>query len=47
MVVGKHIICHCSLYERFRHRYLVYCESYRDDILHGRVGIETASSDEI
>ena len=47
MVVGKHVICHCSLYERCRQRYLVYYESYRDEILHGRVRSETASSDEI
>ncbi len=37
----------CSVYERCRQRYLVYYESYRDEMLHGRVRSETASSDEI
>ena len=35
------------MYERCRQRYLVYYESYRYEILQGRVRSETASSDEI
>ena len=37
----------CSLHDICRKRYLVYHDSYRDDIVHGRVRSETASFDNI
>ena len=37
----------CSLHDICRQRYLVYYDSYRDDIVHGRVRSETASFDNI
>ena len=35
----------CSLHDICQQRYLVYNESYRDEIVHGRVPSETASFD--
>ena len=37
----------CSLHDICRQRYLVYYESYRDEIVQGRVRSETASFDKI
>ena len=37
----------CSLHDICRQRYLVYYDSYRDDIVQGRVRSETASFDNI
>ena len=37
----------CSLHDICRQRDLVYYDSYRDDIVHGRVRSETASFDNI
>ena len=37
----------CSLHDICRQRYLVYYESYRDEIVQGRVQSETASFDKI
>ena len=37
----------CSLHDICRQQYLVYYDSYRDDIVHGRVRSETASFDNI
>ena len=37
----------CSLHDICRQRYLVYYESYRDEIVQGRVWCETASFDKI
>ena len=37
----------CSLHDICRQRYLVYYESYRDEIVQGRVWSETASFDKI
>ena len=37
----------CSLHDICRQRYLVYYESYRGKIVHGRVRSETASFDKI
>ena len=37
----------CSLHDICRQRYLVYYESYRDEIVQGRVRSETASLDKI
>ena len=37
----------CSLHDICRQRYLVYYESYRDEIVQGRVQNETASFDKI
>ena len=37
----------CSLHDICRQRYLVYYDSYRDEIVHGRVRSETASFDNI
>ena len=50
MVFGKHLICQkvmVPLHDICRQRYLVYYESYRDEIVQGRVGSETASFDKI
>ena len=37
----------CSLHDICQQRYLVYYESYRDEIVQGRVQSETASCDKI
>ena len=37
----------CSLHDICRQRYLVYYDSYRDEIVHGRVRSETAWFDNI
>ena len=37
----------CSLHDICQQRYLFYYESYRGEIVHGRVGSETASFDKI
>ena len=37
----------CSLHDICRQRYFVYYESYRDEIVQGRVRSETASFDKI
>ena len=37
----------CSLHDICRQRYIVYYDSYRDEIVHGRVRSETASFDNI
>ena len=37
----------CSLHDICQQRYLVYYESYRDEIMQGRIRSETASFDQI
>ena len=39
--------CDCSIHDICRQLYLVYHESYRDEIVQGRVRSETASFDKI
>ena len=46
MVFGKHLICQ-KVIDICQQRYLVYYESYRDEIVQGRVRSETASFDKI